>query len=407
MRTANDRLALVGGTVVTREAAIDDGIVLVEDGRIVFVGSRRDADPEPSSAVVDASGKLVLPGLVDTHVHGSHGDDVTLGDPEGVRRISRALARHGTTAYLPTTVSASRDVLLGALEACVEAQCDPGPAAEVVGVRLEGPFINACRRGAHAREAVRAPDPEECRELLEAAPGRVRIVTLAPELPGALETIRLLGEYGIIASLGHSDADYDTALAAIEAGASHATHLYNAMSPLHHREPGLAVACLVEPAIRAEIILDGVHVAPAMARLAARAKGRDGLALVTDATAAVGRPDGVHALGGVEVHVRGDRCTLADGVTIAGSVLTMNRAVANAVALAGMDLVDAVYAASYLPATLCDVADRKGSLEVGKDADVAVLDADFSTFLTLCRGEVAYLAAGAQLRTRAAAPERP
>ncbi len=397
MARENNRLALVGGTVVTRDAKIEGGIVLVEDGRIAFVGEGSQADPEPGSTIVDARGRMVLAGFVDTHVHGSHGDDVTLSDADGVRRVSRALMRFGTTAYFPTTVSASRDVLLRSIEACAEAAAAPqGPAAEIVGIHAEGPFINARKKGAHAPEALRDPDPGECLEYIRASEDRLKLMTLAPEIPGGLELIRLLGEHGVVASLGHSEADYDTALAAIDAGASRATHLYNAMPPLHHRTPGLTAACLNEPAIRAEIILDGIHVAPEMASIAAKAKGRDGLILVTDATAAVGCPEGIHALGGLEVLVRGDMCTLLDGTTIAGSMLTMNRAVANAVRAVRMDIVDASYAASYLPALSCGLADRKGSLDAGKDADVVVLNPDFSVHLTLCGGEVGYSVVGSQ-----------
>jgi N-acetylglucosamine-6-phosphate deacetylase len=276
-------------------------------------------------------------------------------------------------------------------EACVEAAGAPsGPGAEIVGIHAEGPFINSRKKGAHAPEALRDPDPDECLEYVRAAAGMLKLMTLAPEIPGGLELVGLLCEHGVVASVGHSEADYDTALAAIDAGATRATHLYNAMPALHHRTPGLTLACLNEPGIRAEIILDGVHVAPEMARLAAKSKGRDGLILVTDATAAVGCAEGIHALGGLEVLVRGDLCTLLDGTTIAGSMLTMNRAVANGVRAVGMDLVDASYAASYLPALSCGLADRKGSLDAGKDADVAVLNPDFSVYLTLCGGEVAF-----------------
>ncbi|HYG80730.1 MAG TPA: amidohydrolase family protein, partial [Pyrinomonadaceae bacterium] len=181
-------------------------------------------------------------------------------------------------------------------------------------------------------------------------------------------------------------------LEAIEAGATHATHLYNAMPALHHRKPNLTTACLNEPFIRAEIVLDGLHVAPEMARLAARNKGRDRLIVVTDAMAAVGCPDGTYTLGDLPVKVEGDRCLLLDGETIASSMLTMNRAVRNAVAFTGMSLVDAVYAASYLPAEVCGVSDRKGSLEIGKDADLAILAQDYSVRVTVCKGEVAYRA---------------
>ncbi len=389
-----NRLAVVGGTVVTRDQTIEDGVVLVADGHIAFVGRARDAEPEPGSEIIDAAGRLVLPGLIDTHVHGSHGDDVMSGGAKGVRRISRAQLRYGTTAYLPSTVSAHHENLLRALEACAAAAMGDAsePAAEVLGIHVEGPFINRNKKGAHAPETLRDPDPEQCLEYLSAAPGLLKIMTLAPELPGGLELIRLLVAHNVVASLGHSEADYDTALAAIDAGATHATHLYNAMPALHHRKPSLTTACLNEPFIRAEIVLDGLHVAPEMARLAARIKGRDRLILVTDAMSAVGCPDGTYTLGALPVRVKGESCLLMDGETIASSMLTMNRAVGNAVKFTGASLVDAAYMASYLPAEVCGVSDRKGSIEVGKDADLAILAQDYSVHATVCKGLVAYRA---------------
>ncbi|HJU55060.1 MAG TPA: N-acetylglucosamine-6-phosphate deacetylase [Pyrinomonadaceae bacterium] len=389
----SSKLAIVGGTVVTRDSAIEDGAVLVEDGHLTFVGRARDAEPEPGAEIINAAGLTVLPGLIDTHVHGSHGDDVMFSDAEGIRRISRAQLRYGTTAYLPSTVSAHHEALLRALEACAAAVGDSAPAAEIVGIHVEGPFINRNKKGAHSLETLRDPDLDQCMEYLRAAPGLVKIMTLAPELPGGMELIRLLVAHDVVASLGHSEADYDTALEAIEAGATHATHLYNAMPALHHRQPSLTTACLNEPFIRAEIVPDGIHVAPEMVRLAAKIKGRTGLILVTDAMAAVGCPDGTYTLGDIPVKVEGDRCVLLDGETIASSMLTMNRAVGHAVAFTGMSLVDAAYTASFLPAQVCGVSDRKGSLEVGKDADLAILAQDYSVHLTICKGEVAYRAA--------------
>jgi N-acetylglucosamine-6-phosphate deacetylase len=216
-------------------------------------------------------------------------------------------------------------------------------------------------------------------------------MTLAPELNGAMELIDLLASKGVIPSLGHSEADYDTALAAIEKGATHATHLYNAMPALHHRKPNLTLACLMEPSITAEIIVDGIHVSAEMVRLAAKMKGRDGLILITDAIEAVGLPDGEYTLGDSKIRVKGDKATLLDDITIAGSTLTMNRAIGNAVGKAGVGLVDAVFMASTLPAKMCGVADRKGSLEIGKDADIAIMNADYSVFATLKSGEIAYI----------------
>ncbi len=386
----SNRLAIVGGAVVTPSEVIERGVVLCEDGRIAFAGSSREAEPEPDSRVIDAAGRLVLPGLIDTHVHGSGGDDVMANGAEGLRRVSRAQLRSGTTAYLPTTIAARHDELLRAIADTLAAENNAQPAAEILGLHIEGPYINRAFKGAQPADCIRDPNLDECRALLAAAPGRIKIMTLAPELPGGLELIRWLVSAGVIASLGHSEADYDTSLAAIEAGATHATHLFNAMSGTHHRKPGLAAACLNEPGIHAEIILDGVHVHPQMARLAAHAKGRDGLILITDATAAQGCPDGIYTLGGFQIQVRAPLCTLMDGVTIAGSVLTMNRAVRNAIEFTGMSLVDAAHIASLLPARLCGVQDRKGSIEVGKEADLAVLDPDFSVHLTIRAGEIAY-----------------
>jgi N-acetylglucosamine-6-phosphate deacetylase len=217
-------------------------------------------------------------------------------------------------------------------------------------------------------------------------------MTLAPELRGALEMIRWLRREGVIASLGHSEADYDTTLAAIDAGATHATHLFNAMPPLHHRTPGLAAACLNEPEIQAEVIADGVHLAPEIVRLAVRAKGPGRVILVTDAMAAVGRPEGTYMLGRNRVIVRGDVCLLEDGVTIASSMLTMNLAVRNAQRFAAVPLTDAVRMATLVPAQVCGCADSKGSLEVGKDADLALLRRDFSVAATVLAGEVVYRA---------------
>ncbi|HZS04885.1 MAG TPA: N-acetylglucosamine-6-phosphate deacetylase [Blastocatellia bacterium] len=388
-----NRLAIIGGSVVTGREVIESGTVLCEDGKITFVGPERDADPEAGSRAVDATGKFVLPGFIDTHVHGSGGDDVMTDGAEGIRRASKAMLRSGTTAWLPTTIAARHTELLKAVEDTIAAENNPGPAAEILGLHLEGPYINLKYKGAQPVEGIRDPNFDECSELLEAAGGRIRIMTLAPELPGSLELIRWLRSKGVAPSLGHSEADYDTALAGIEAGATRATHLYNAMSGLHHRKPGLAAACLNESGICAELILDGVHVNPQMAKLAIRAKGRDAIVLITDAVAAQGCSDGIYRLGEYhQIQVRGPLCTLMDGVTIAGSVLTMNRAVMNAVGFTGMSLIDAAHTAAMMPAKFCGVADRKGSIEVGKDADMAILNPDFSVQATIKSGEIAYAA---------------
>jgi N-acetylglucosamine-6-phosphate deacetylase len=385
-----NRLAITGGAVVTPNEVIEEGVVLCEDAKIKFAGSSKDAQPEPNSRIVNAKGRIVMPGFIDTHFHGSGGDDVMANGAEGIRRISRALLKFGTTGYLATTIAARHEELMRAVEDTIAAEERDAPAAEILGLHIEGPYINLKFKGAQPEWGIRAPNFDECNQLLDAAAGRIKIMTIAPELPGGLEMIRMLKSAGVEASVGHSDADYDTALAAIEAGATRATHLFNAMSGVHHRKPGLAAAVLNEPDICAEMICDGVHVNPRLVSLAWKAKGRDGTALITDATAAQGVGDGTYTLGDFQIQVRGPLCTLMDGVTIAGSVLTMNRAVGNAIAFTGMSLIDAAHTASMMPARVCGVANRKGSIEAGKDADLAILNSDFSVSHTIRAGAVAY-----------------
>jgi N-acetylglucosamine-6-phosphate deacetylase len=386
----SNRLAIVGGTVVTPSEAIINGTVLCEDGRISYVGRPEGVAPEPDSLIIEAGGQIVMPGFIDTHFHGSGGDDVMANGVEGLHRIQKSLVRFGTTGFLATTIAARHDELLRSIEETLAARQRASEGAAILGIHLEGPYMNVSFKGAQPEWGIRDPNHDECRELLLAGGGLVRIMTLAPELPGGLELIRLLTAAGVEASLGHSTADYEMALAAIEAGATRATHLYNAMSGVHHRKPGLAAACLCEPGIQAEIICDGVHVNPHMVDLAWKAKGRDGLTLVTDATAAQGHGDGVYTLGDFEIEVRGPLCTLRDGVTIAGSVLTMNRAIGNALAFTGMSLVDVAAMAATGPARVCGVAGQTGSLEVGKQADFAILNADFSVARTIIGGVTVY-----------------
>jgi len=391
----SDRLAITGGMIITPKDVIENGVVLCEDGRIKAVGSSSEINPESSSQIINAAGRVVAPGFIDTHFHGSGGDDVMANGAEGIRRISRALLKYGTTGYLATTIAARHEELMRAVEDTIAAEENDPIAAEILGLHIEGPYINPKFKGAQPEWGIREPNFDECNQLLDAAAGRIKIMTIAPELPGGLEMIRMLARAGVAPSVGHSEADYDTALAAIEAGATRATHLFNAMSGVHHRKPGLAAAVMNEPGVCAEMICDGVHVNPRMVSLAWRAKGREGMTLVTDATAAQGVGDGVFTLGDFQIQVRGPLCTLMDGVTIAGSVLTMSRAVGNAVAFTGMSLIDAAHTASLAPAEVCGVADRKGSIEVGKDADLAILNSDFSVSHTIRAGLVVYQAGAA------------
>lgn len=386
---AADVTAIIHGTAVLPDRELPNALVLLEGERIAYVGEF-DANAIPEGAVqVDATGLYVLPGLIDTHVHGTHGDDVMLSGADGIRRISARFPQYGTTAWLPSTISARHAELMAAVDWCVEAQHNPVDGAEIVGLHVEGPYINMKRKGAQPAEGVRDPDFDEVRELLQAARGQMRIMTLAPELPGGLELIRLLVAEGVIASIGHTDATYEQALEGIAAGATHATHLFNAMRPIHHRDPGVITACLNEPEVLAEVIPDGVHLHPHIVRLCLQAKGPDRAALITDAFSATGLPEGTHTLGPHRVRVEGTLCTLPDG-TIAGSILTMDRAIGNATAFGGVSRVHAVRMASLIPARISGCAERKGSLEVDKDADVTLLGSDSRCRATWVGGRLLY-----------------
>jgi N-acetylglucosamine-6-phosphate deacetylase len=381
--------AILHGTAVLPDREVLDSLVVLDGEQIAYAGPFDAARIPEGATHVEAGGLLVLPGLIDTHVHGTHGDDVMLHGADGIRRISARFPQYGTTAWLPSTISARHHELVDAIGWCVEAQRNPVDGAEIVGLHVEGPYINVKRKGAQPAEGVRDPNFKEVRELLEVAHGQMRVMTLAPELPGGLELIRLLVREGIIASMGHSDATYEQALEGIAAGATHATHLFNAMPPIHHRDPGLVTACLNEPEVLAEVIPDGVHLDPRIVRMAIRSKGPERVALITDAFSATGLPEGTHTLGPHQVTVEGPLCTLPNG-TIAGSILTMNFAVRNAIEFAGVSLVDAVRMASLIPAQVAGCLERKGSLVAGKDADVTLLTPTFECQATWTRGRLVY-----------------
>lgn len=347
----------IGGSLVP-------GAVVVEAGRIAaVVRSTRDGDlPE---AVFDAA--IVAPGLIDLQVNGGFGAPVG-PDPDALRTLAQRLPETGVTAYLPTLISSpapTYDALFAAFEAALDA-----PGARALGVHLEGPFLSPARKGAHPLAAIEAADPELFERLL--ANDRVRLMTLAPERAGGIERVRRLRGRGVVASLGHTDADVDEFGAGVDAGATMATHLFNAMSPFVHRAPGAAGAALTDPRVTAGLIADGVHVHPAGLRLALRAKGADGVALVTDMMAAAGMPHGTYELGSQQVTVDGSGARLADG-TLAGAVLTLDEAVRNAVRWAGVGPADAIRMASEVPARGLDLADA-GRLAPGLRADLACFD---------------------------------
>ncbi|MEV5413841.1 N-acetylglucosamine-6-phosphate deacetylase [Thermopolyspora sp. NPDC052614] len=348
---------------------VREGWLTIEDRLVTHVG--RGAAPGDG---VDLGGRYVLPGFVDLHHHGGDGGSYPAADAEQAARAARFHLGHGTTTGVASLVTAGPDDLARAVGVLADL-CDDGVFA---GIHLEGPYISAARCGAHDPALLRDPDPAELSALIKAGRGHVRMLTIAPELPGALDVIRLAARQGVIAALGHSDASYERTLDGIEAGGSVATHLFNAMPPLHHRRPGPIAALLEDDRVTVELINDGVHVHPAVLRLAHATAGPDRVALVTDAMAAAGLGDGSYRLGPMAVEVSGGVARLAEGGAIAGSTLTMDVAFRRAVREVGLTLPEAARAAALTPAQVLGVDDRVGSIAAGKDADLLVLSDDLA-----------------------------
>jgi N-acetylglucosamine-6-phosphate deacetylase len=375
-------LVLAADTVLTPDERLGPAWIHVRGGRIAEVAAE---PPAGDAAVVRLpAGAIVAPGFVDLHVHGGGGAQVG-ADAGAVADVARFHARHGTTTLLPTTVPGSERSLTDAVRAIAAvAERPPDAAACVLGAHLEGPFVSPARPGALEVRHLRAPDEGELGRLVAAGGGHVRAIVVAPELPGAGSLIAAAVRAGLHVSLGHSDATYEEAMAGFACGARAATHLFNAMRPLHHREPGIAGAALSAPEITVELIADGVHVHPAALRLVHAAKGPGRVALVTDAMMAAGLPDGDYALGDQAIEVRDGEARTASG-SLAGSTLTMDRAVRVCVEEAAIPLADALRMASATPAALLGLADR-GTVAPGARADLVVLDAGLRAIATMVGG---------------------
>ncbi|MFB7779529.1 N-acetylglucosamine-6-phosphate deacetylase [Streptomyces bauhiniae] len=368
-------LVLTGGTVVLPTGEVPGGQVAVD--------GRRIAERAPEGAdVLDVTGHWVVPGFVDLHNHGGGGAAFSGGAEDALTAV-RTHREHGTTTLVASTVTDDLDVL--ARQAGLLAEL--AEQGDIAGVHFEGPFISPCRKGAHSEALLRDPDPAEVRKLVEAARGHAKMVTLATELPGCLDSVRLLAEQGVIAAVGHTDASYEQTVAAIDAGATVATHLFNAMPPIGHRDPGPITALLEDGRVTVELINDGTHLHPAALQLAFHHAGADRVAFITDAMDAAGSGDGRYLLGPLEVEVRDGVARLVEGGSIAGSTLTLDRAFRRAVTVDGLPVADVVRALSANPAQLLGMADRVGSLEPGKDADLVLLDGDFALKGVMRRGE--------------------
>jgi N-acetylglucosamine-6-phosphate deacetylase len=381
-------------TVFTAERLWDGGqvverpVIAVEDGRIASITAQESGAAPAAAEVRDLGSALLGPSFFDVHIHGAAGHDVMEGSEDALSAVGKFLASHGTARYLATTVTAPLDKTLRSVELLakrIAAEPTDGEA-HPIGIHLEGPFLSHARRGVHPPDLLLAPDIATFDRMFDAAEGNVRLMTLAPELPGAIELARHATERGVRISIGHSDATADQTRAAIAAGAASATHTYNAMRPLDHREPGILGIVLTTDELFADLICDGIHNTPEMVKLWWRGKGPERGILITDAMSATGMPEGTYQLGGFDVEVANGRA-MARGV-LAGSVLTLDRALANFVRFTGAGVEQGLRLMTANPAAMTGFSDRAGRLRVGEPANFVAVDAKGALVASILNGRV-------------------
>ncbi|HEY7982727.1 MAG TPA: N-acetylglucosamine-6-phosphate deacetylase [Ktedonobacterales bacterium] len=379
------RLTLRGARLVDGLGDRRAADLVIDGGKLRAAGHVR----EPVGPVVDAAGMILTPGFIDVHTHGGGGRNLHTADAGEILGYARWAPGTGTTGFLIAVVGVPDGLPAAQLRAATAAIATSEPGAEALGIHLEGPYISAQHRGAHALAWLRTPDPEETEALLRLTEGQLRLITLAPELPGAAALIERLAAAGVRVSIGHTDATYEQAQQAIRLGATHTTHCFNAMRPLRHRDPGPLGAVVEAAQVHGELIADGVHVHPAVMRVLLRALGASRTVIVTDAQAAAGNAGATFEFAGQPAHVADGAVRLRDG-TIAGSVLTMDQALRNVLRLGGVTLSEAVGMLSLNPARVAGVAERKGQLRAGFDADVLLFDETLTLQATFCRGVLAF-----------------
>ncbi|RSD25139.1 N-acetylglucosamine-6-phosphate deacetylase [Mesobacillus subterraneus] len=380
-------LVLVNAKILTEKGLIEKGYIHIKEGKIVETGAASSLPHHHAEVIELTDDNTIVPGFIDVHIHGAGGADTMDATEEALNTMASILPEEGTTSFLATTITQDQSAIIKALENAgdyISQHNHPGKA-EVLGVHLEGPFINESRKGAQPEQHIRVPDIELFARMQNASGNHIRLVTLAPEMENGYEFITYLAENGVIASVGHSDATYGQMAEAVKAGATHVTHLFNGMRGMHHRDPGVAGAALLFDELKIEMIADGIHVVPEMLNLSLRAKGTGGVILITDSMRAKCLKNGTYDLGGQEVNVADGKALLADG-TLAGSILKMKDSLKNMMEFTGISLEEAMKLASENPARQLNVFDRKGSIAPGKDADLVILDHNLEVSMAFCRG---------------------
>lgn len=370
--------------LVLPDSILPSTAVWVQDGLITRIEDWAGDYSEASVDIIDGNGNWLIPGMIDVHIHGANGFDMMDGTENSIQEVSRACASTGCTSFLATSVSSDMEALINMIRS-VKRVKGQEEGARIAGIHLEGPYLNPKRKGMQNEKFLRHPDLNEMKQIFQEAEGLIRMVTIAPELPGGMELIDYLKEQDVIIAVAHSDATYEEAKAAFAAGASHVTHCFNGMRPIHHREPGLVVAAFEEDHVSLQAIVDQVHLHPAIVRMMYRLKGPDKIVLITDALQAMGLGDGNYLFGGHQVTVENGVARLNDG-TLASSTVTMNEALRHTVNT-GLSLVDAVKMASTTPAAILQMAE-KGKIQIGSDADLVLLDQDFQVQWTMISGSL-------------------
>jgi len=380
--------AIVNCKLTTPYKTIDDGAIVMNEDKIVSVGRRHAVRIPRCATKLDAHGCFVAPGFIDIHVHGARGEDFSTADETGIKKILKLHSKFGTTSLLPTLVPMPERNTKKAIRAIRNVMKEAPSDAEILGVNMEGPYLSPLKKGALSRRYLQKSSSSTIR-LVNDVRDVLRMMVVAPELPGANKLIRYLHKLGAVVSMGHSAASYEEVEKAVEIGLTHVTHVFNAMGSLHHRSPGTVGAALVDDRLTCEVIADGIHLHPAILKLLVKAKGPEKLSLITDAIAGTGMSSGKYSLGGETVIVEKGHATLEDG-TIAGSLLTTNKAVRNMCKHAGVTLQQAVGMATINPARVIGVDDRKGTLTRGKDADIVIFDKSINIKMTIIHGAIVY-----------------
>ena len=383
------RYALKNVDIVTPFRHVERGIVLVEDGTIAGIGGPRDFPVPEGIPVHDLDGMILAPGFIDLLVHGGGGHGFADTDDDAVGKISEYFFSHGTTGLLAALYSKPEPEMIADVQRIAGFAERTRGKGNVWGIHLEGPFINPALHGAMKKEYLWKANLDGWNRLHDAGRGTIRLMTIAPEMPGMADILRAAARSGVVLSIGHSMASYDDVLFAIDNGVAHVTHLFNAMPPFHHRKPSVVLSALLHNELKIELIADGIHVHPAVMKLIYNIKGSGGIILVTDAIRASGMPEGKYTFMDQTIYMKDRRAYLADN-TLAGSTLTMNQAVKTMVQQVDVPLTDAMRMASLNGAKVLGVEHKKGIIAVGKDADLVVLDRNFEVYMTICEGEIRY-----------------